>query len=335
MAVQTAGQNGRSIGRLAIATTAVCWVLRTAGLTAHAQQGLAAEALHRWTWEPITLALLAASAVLYLRGASAIWRRAGVGRGIRVWQAAAFGLGLLSIAAALISPIAWLSGILFSVHMTQHEILMLVSAPLLVFGHPLLAVLWAVPPSTRWAWGRWTQSRPVARTWHWLAGPLTVFLLHAVAIWAWHVPRLYEAALHNDGIHALEHLSFVVTAALFWWGMVQGRYGRIGYGVAVLYVFLTAVHSSILGALMTVAPGVWYPDYATAASLWHVDALEDQQLAGLLMWVPSGVIFIVFGLGLFAAWLGESERRVALGSIPARNPAMRPSPLLYGEDDVA
>ena len=121
-----------------------------------------------------------------------------------------------------------------------------------------------------------------------LTGPLAVFLLHAIAIWAWHIPRLYEAALHNDGIHALEHVSFVVTAALFWWGMVHGRYGRIGYGVAVLYVFLTAVHSSILGALMTVAPGVWYPAYTAAASAWHLDPLEDQQLAGLLMWVPSG-----------------------------------------------
>ena len=113
----------------------------------------------------------------------------------RRWQAAAFALGLLSIAVALISPVAWLSGILFSVHMTQHEILMLVSAPLLVFGHPLLALLWAVPPQTRAAWGRWTQSQPVAAAWRALTGPLAVFLLHAIAIWAWHIPRLYEAAL--------------------------------------------------------------------------------------------------------------------------------------------
>ena len=157
-----------------MAIVAVC-IARSVALSAHGQESLGAEALHRWTWEPITLALLAASAALYVRGASAIWRRAGVDHGIRIWQAAAFGAGLLSIAAALISPIAWLSGILFSVHMTQHEILMLVSAPLVVFGHPLLAVLWAVPPSTRWAWGRWTQSRPVARTWHWLTGAARCF----------------------------------------------------------------------------------------------------------------------------------------------------------------
>jgi putative membrane protein len=307
----------------------------TTRVAAHDGHPLATEALHRWTWEPYTIALLLASAIAYALGTRAMWKHAGVDRGIRVWQAAAFGAGLLSIAAALISPIAWLSGILFSVHMTQHEILMLVSAPLLVFGHPLLAILWAVPRSTRVAWGRWTQSRPVAVAWRGLTGPLAVFLLHGLAIWAWHIPQLYEAALHSDGIHALEHFSFVITAALFWWGMVHGRYGRIGYGVAVLYIFLTAVHSSILGALMTVAPGVWYPAYAAAGAAWHVNALEDQQLAGLLMWVPSGVVFIVFGLALFAAWLGESERRVALGSIPVRSPAVRPTAFLYGGDDAA
>jgi cytochrome c oxidase assembly factor CtaG len=157
--------------------------------------------------------------------------------------------------------------------------------------------------------------------WQSLTGPFIVFLLHAAALWIWHMPPLYEAALHNQGIHALQHLSFVVTAALFWWSMVHGRYGRAGYGVAVLYVFLTAVHSSVLGALMTVAPAVWYPAYETAGSHWTVDVLEDQQLAGLLMWVPSGVVFIVFGLGLFAAWLGESDRRAALGSVAAASGA--------------
>src|SRR5205823_2696864 len=105
-----------------------------------------------------------------------------------------------------------------------------------------------------------------------------------------------------------EHLSFVLTAALFWWGMVHGRYGSIGYGVAVFYVFLTALHSGALGALLTVAPTVLYPIYGRTSVLWNLDPLSDQQLAGLLMWVPSGLVFIVFGLSLFAAWLGDSSR---------------------------
>jgi putative membrane protein len=314
--------------RRRVTGTLVTCLVATAGLSAHEARGLASEAMRRWTWEPFTLALLALAAGVYAVGIRNLWHRAGSGRGVRVWQTAAFAAGLLSLAVALISPVAWLSEILFSVHMTQHEILMLISAPLFVFGHPLLALLWAVPRPTRESWRRWSQHPAVARTWRRLTEPLAVFLLHGVAIWVWHIPAMYEAALRNDGIHALEHLSFVVTGALFWWGMVHGRYGRIGYGVAVLYVFLTAVHTSILGALMTIAPGVWYPSYAAAATARHLNPLEDQQLAGLLMWVPSGVIFIVFGLALFAAWLGESDRRVLLGRIDTQHPSARRSAIL-------
>ncbi len=293
-------------------------VLAAREVSAH---GLAHEAAHRWTWEPWTVALLLVSAALYAMGTRAIWAKAGIGRGVRVWQAAAFAAALISIAAALLSPIAWLSEILFSVHMTQHEILMLISAPLLVFGQPLIAMLWAFPAAARERWSHWSQRRAVGTAWQTLTAPLVVFLLHALAVWIWHAPALYEAALRSTAIHALEHLSFVLTAALFWWGMVHGRYGRMAYGAGVLYVFLTAVHTSVLGALMTISPGVLYPSYSAAAAPWHLDALEDQQLAGLLMWVPSGVIFIVFGLALFAAWLGESGRRASLGAIAAARAA--------------
>lgn len=308
----------------------LCTALMPVAIHAHE---LASEAAGRWDWEPFTIALLLVSAGVYALGTRNVWRRAGIARGIRRWQAVCFGAGLLSLGIALLSPVAWLSTVLFSVHMTQHEILMLVSAPLLVFGHPLLAMLWALPPRTRESLGALSQLPAIARSWRGLTGPLTVFVLHAVALWIWHVPRLYEAALRSDALHALEHVSFLVTAALFWWAMIHGRYGRLGYGVAVVYIFLTAVHSSVLGALMAVAPEVWYPGYARAGAAWGVDPLADQQLAGLLMWIPSGVIFIVFGLGLFAAWLGESDKRVALGSVPL---ATRRIPVsLGGGDDAA
>jgi cytochrome c oxidase assembly factor CtaG len=282
---------------------------------AHGFHGLAAAALGEWRWEPVTLALLAVSAIAYWRGIGILWRRAGIGNGIARWQAAAFAAGLVSISVALQSPLAWLSDVLFSAHMTQHEILMVVSAPLLVFGHPLQAFLWALSPSRRDAVGRWTRRPTVDRTWSFLTAPAPVFMIHALALWIWHMPALFEGALADSFVHGLQHASFLLAAALFWWGMIHGRYGRIGYGVGVLYVFLTAVHSSILGALMTVAPRVWYPFYATRSAEWNVDALQDQQVAGLLMWIPSGVIFIVFGLALLAAWIGESERRARLGSV--------------------
>ena len=279
-------------------------------LLAHGNETHLSEALWGWwTWDPFVLLVLAVSAWLYIRGLRRLWMRAGVGQGIRRWEAGAFAAGWLSVVIALISPLDPLSDVLFSAHMAQHEVLMLVSAPLFVLGRTLLAFLWAFENRERI--GRRLQSPGVLSAWHGITGPLVVWVLHAVALWVWHAPGLYEAALRNEAVHAVQHLSFFVTASLFWWALVHGRFGRIGYGMAVFYVFTTAVHSSILGALLTIAPRLWYPIYEARTMRWNLDALEDQQLAGLLMWVPAGVIFLVLGLALFAAWLGEAERRVA------------------------
>jgi putative membrane protein len=278
-----------------------------------------------WTFEPVTIGLLTLSVGLYARGVHAARRHSAGTRPFSWWQVAAFGAAIASLALALISPLDWLSDILFSAHMTQHEILMLVAAPLLVVGQPLLAFLWAVPASRRRLVAGYFRRPAVARSWRVLTGPVTVFVVHGIALWIWHVPVLFEAALGHEGIHAVQHLSFLLTAALFWWAMIHGRYGRAGYGAAVVYVFFTSLHSTILGALLTISPNTWYRSYEATAARHHLDALADQQLAGLVMWVPSGVVFIVVGLALFAAWLGESERRVALGSTAASAASQRVS----------
>jgi putative membrane protein len=259
----------------------------------------------------ITGVVLVASSALYAKGVRTLWRQAGRGQGIRWWEVVAFAAAVLSLAVALLSPLATASGRLFSAHMTQHELLMLVAAPLIAMSQAGVAYLWAFRMSARRSIGSGIHSIG----WHHLTSPFTAFVLHALALWLWHIPVLYEAAMANQWVHGLQHLSFFATAAIFWWGMVHGRYGRAGYGVAVFYVFLTAMHSSILGALATVADRVWYPTYAQSVQ-GRPDPLADQQLAGLIMWIPSGVIFILVGLALLAAWLGESERRVRMTHIP-------------------
>jgi putative membrane protein len=276
-----------------------------------------------WDFDPLVVIPLAVSALLYAAGVARVWRRAGVGRGLSRRAVASFAAGWLTMTAALVSPIAWVSQILFSVHMTQHTLLMLVAAPLLIFGHPVLAWLWAFGDCARARLAEPFRGPRVVRAWQIATAPLCVFLLQAAALWLWHIPSWYEGALADDAIHALEHLCFVLAGSLFWWAMVHGRYGRRGYGLAVLYVFMTAIHSSALGALVTVAPSPWYGGYVRQAAVWHVDALADQQLAGLLMWVPAGVIFIVFGLALVAAWLGEAERRVRFGLTDAASRTVR------------
>jgi len=276
---------------------------------------MAAASIGKWDLHPLVVVPLFVTLALYLLGIRRLWRRAGTGRGITPWSVTSFLAGWVTAVIAVVSPVAWLSEILFSVHMTQHTLLMLVAAPLLAFGQPLLAWLWAFDERRRERIARPFRGARVVTAWHHATSPLAVFLIQAAALWLWHIPSWYEAALHNDAIHAFEHVCLVLAGSLFWWAMVRGRYGRMGYGLAVVYVFLTAVHSGTLGALLTIAPDPWYLSYVRQAREWGVDPLDDQQLAGLLMWIPAGVVFIVLGLALMAAWLGESGKRVRLGQV--------------------
>src|SRR5438270_4713486 len=263
-----------------------------------------------WTWDPLILVLLLISALLYIRG---------LGRGAKAskWQITSFASGWLTLLIALISPLHRLGSVLFSAHMSQHELLMLIAAPLLVLGRPIVPFLFAFSPPWRLRIGHVTKTKWLSEIWKKLTQPLNVWLLHGFTLWIWHLPALYQATLESDFIHALQHISFLGTALLFWWTLIHGRYGRMGYGTAVFYIFTTAVHSSILGALLTFSHNVWYPIYDGRTIAFGLKAIEDQQLGGLIMWVPSGMVFIALGLALFAAWLGESERRLEYSRLQA------------------
>lgn len=262
-------------------------------------------------WDVAAMAATVALGVAYAAGLYRLWRRGGLGAGVRPWAAGAALLGWLALAAAVGPPLAGLSDLLFAAHMGQHELLMLVAAPLLVLGRSLLVASFALPRAARLRVGRWVRRRPVRHAWRRLTAPVAVLLVQAAVLWGWHVPRAFEAALADDALHAFQHLTFFATAALFWWALVHGRFGRMGYGAGVLVVFATAMHSGVLGALLTFAAHPWYPTHAARAAAHEVAPLADQQLAGLLMWIPAGVLLTAAGLALFAAWLGELARRDA------------------------
>jgi putative membrane protein len=262
-------------------------------------------------WNSVTSISLIGIALLYALGLRRLWRTEGGRRTVRPWQTAAFAIGCASASGALLSRLDAVSDILFSAHMAQHEILMLVSAPLMVLGRPFVVTLWSVSPAMRDRVAGVARSQAVSTVWETISGPLTVLVLHAVVLWAWHLPFFFEAALHNESIHVVQHLCFFLTAALFWWALIHGRYGRLGYGIAVLYVFATAMQTEVLGALLTFGSHAWYPTHAARTAAAGMDAVTDQQLAGVVMWIPFGVVFVLVALGLFAAWLGEAERRVA------------------------
>jgi cytochrome c oxidase assembly factor CtaG len=260
-------------------------------------------------WDVAGVVAVTACGCGYAIGLRRLWRRAGTGGGVRRWNALAAAIGWLALLAGLGPPLAPLADLRFAVHMGQHEVLMLVAAPLLALGRPLLVLLWSLPPRARVAIGARLRRPGVVAAWRRLTAPLVVLALQGVVLWLWHLPGPFEAALAHDSLHAVQHLSFFAGASLFWWALVYGRFGRRGYGVGVLVVFATAVHCGLLGALLTLTGLPWYPTHAARDLAHGVDPLADQQLAGLLMWVPAGVVLLVAGLALFAAWLGEIERR--------------------------
>jgi len=194
-------------------------------------------------------------------------------------------------------------------HMVQHELLMRIGAPLLIVGRPIVPWLWGLPGRMRPSAGAGLQAQPAAAAWRFATTPIVAWMLHALAVWAWHLPALYEAAVVSEAIHALQHATFVGTAALFWWGLVYGRYGRAAYGASALYVFATMVHTGILGALFALSTAPYYAIYRDRAAAAGVDAVADQQLAGLFMWIPAGIVLTGCGLALMFAWLSEAERR--------------------------
>ncbi len=266
--------------------------------------GVGQDAGPAWTLDPWITVPLLLSAVLYAKGTLMLWARAAAGRGARMWHALAYAAGWLSLAAALVSPLHWMGERLFTAHMIEHEIVMTVAAPLLVLARPGGVFLWAFRTDARRALARLTRSRMVRRGWIALTRPMTATVLHAIAIWVWHVPPFFDAAVTNVVVHRFQHLSFFVTAVLFWWSMLW----RSNPGVAAGEIFVTMIHTSILGALITFAPRVLYGAQTVQSEYWGFTPLEDQQLAGLVMWVPVGTVYAGAAIAFFALWVQRSGK---------------------------
>ena len=251
-----------------------------------------------WTWDPLVTLPLAAVALLHWRGTSHL--RAGGARGGR-FAAACFWAGWASLVVALVSPLHWLGERLFVAHMIEHQLLMSLAAPLLVLGRPMAPMLWGLP--ARWRRTAAALARRVAagNAWQALTRPGTATLVHGLALWAWHVPIHFEAALASPRLHWLQHLTFLVTALLLWWALLRRR--DCGYGIAVLCLLVTAVHSGMLGALLAAAQVVVYPAQAASAAEWGLEPIDDQTLAGLVTWVPGGLVYAAAALAFAGVWV--------------------------------
>jgi putative membrane protein len=295
----------RAMSLAATCLLALCAAFEPVCVRAHvlSAAGRGAPNVLRWTFEPWIVALLLMSLGLYVAGYRRLCARSKRGLGIRTRQLAAFVIGWLTLVAALDSPLDALSAALFSAHMVQHELMMIVAAPLLVLGRPLAVWLWAFPGRARHVIVAAVRSPPLHRLWRALCAPLVAWLLHAAALWAWHMPRLFEAALASPSIHTLQHGSFLLSALLFWWAVFGDGARREQSGYAMLLLFTTMAHTGALGALLTLAPGLWYPAYIEPTSALGFDPLQDQQLGGLVMWVPGGLAYLIAAIATGARWL--------------------------------
>ena len=258
-----------------------------------------------WNLHPVLLASLLLTAWAYRRG-----RTRGPRRPVDTWRARCFTMALVALGLALLSPLDALSNALASAHMVQHLLLLLVAAPLLALSAPSSAILRGSPLAVRRASGRWRRRLGLTHgNLAVLRHPAAVWLLQVGVLWFWHAAAPYDAALDNQFLHLLEHASFLVTAVLFWHVVIGVRgAARVSGGLGVLLVFAMAMQSVFLSVLLTFARTPWYSGYAATTAPWGLDPLADQQLAGVIMWIPAGGIYLAAALVLLVTWIRATER---------------------------
>ncbi|MHC9420195.1 cytochrome c oxidase assembly protein [Sphingomonas citri] len=271
----------RLIGLLPLAA-----LLRAVPAAAHATGARDHHAPPGWTLDPWIVVPLLIAAWLFARGWRRLHARSAQGSGALRRRGLLYAAGMGGLAAALVSPLHEAGERSFAAHMFEHELLMLVGAPLLVLAEPMAVMLWAFPPAGRRAIASGVPM--IAAPWRRLTGAVTATVSQAAALWLWHAPVLFDRALASEGWHVAQHLSFLVTALLFWTAMLHRRTPA---GMAALCLVATAIVSGALGALMVFATSPWYAGYASLGlASFGLTPAEDQQLAGLLMWVPGGLV---------------------------------------------
>ena len=257
--------------------------------------------------EWVLISLLFIAGAWYAAGHFRVWRSSRTGRAALLRRGGLFASGWLVIAASLLSPLHQLGGRSFTAHMIEHELLMLVAAPLIAFARPIGIFIWALPRRSRHALGALGHRRWFASSWRGVSSPLSASLFQAAMLWLWHAPAFFDAALRSELWHALQHISLVGSALLFWWSINTASSLERKHGVAGFWLFFTSVHSALLGALMAFAESPWYAEYVRMgmSGTAGLSPLEDQQIAGLIMWVPGGAVHAIAALIYVSRWFRD------------------------------
>lgn len=253
--------------------------------------------LTQWNLDPTILIGTALITGLYLYAIGPLRKRHNFERA-RPGQIFSFLLGVFLMFLALVSPLDELGdSYLFSAHMLQHLVLTIVGPPLLVAGTPE----WFLKPVVG---NRITFSVAKALTY-----PAVAFTLYNFDFWLWHAPPLYNATLENEAIHILEHMTFIIFGILNWWPMFSPSKDlpRLSIGGQILYLFLSGMPSVALGAGLTFLPPLYAP-YLSAPRVWGISPAVDQQLGGLIMWIPVSIAYIILMSVLFIRWMQQKEK---------------------------
>jgi cytochrome c oxidase assembly factor CtaG len=259
-----------------------------------------------WTFEPIpTLGIViavwwwlwAVRRVNTLHPANPVPRR----------RTVAFLGGMTAIAFALLSGIARYDTSLFSVHMVQHVLLMLVAAPLLALSAPIVLMLRLSSPATR---RRWLLPVLHSRIVRFLAFPITAWVLFAAIMWGVHFSPLFNASLEDPTVHDFEHALFLVGALLFWWPAValDPAPWRMNHPARIGYLLTQMTQNTFLAVVIINATTVLYPHYATLVLPWGLPAIDDQHLAAGIMWIGGDLAFMTAILLVVAGWMRAETR---------------------------
>ncbi len=287
-------------------------------------------ALISWRFEPLPIAGLIVAAVLYWRGWRSLSRQVPERFPVeRLWS---FLLGLGAVYFAICSPLDAFAGWLLTVHMIQHLLLTMVAPPLLLLGWPLLPVLSGLPRGVAGtALGPFLTSPALQRFGRFLVHPLFAGPLFMLSNVAWHTPGMYEMALRSQIWHDVEHASFLGTAILFWWPVVQPWPSRPAWPrwAMIPYLLAADLQNTGLSAFLSFYEGVLYPTYAAAPRISYLSAAEDQAGAGAVMWVPGSLAFLLPVAIIGIQFLSSKRKAVP----PVREPRP-PAPVPRGPLDL-
>lgn len=279
-----------------------------------------------WDLRADVMAILALLAGIYVLGWVRLRQRGGPAAA-PWWRLAAYQGGLVCIALALLSVLDVYGALLFSVHMLQHLFLMLLAPPLLLWGSPMPILLWGLPgPLRRSLGGQLAPEAGLRRALTWLSLPSRAWLVYLAVVTAWHIPVAYDAAQGNGLIHDLEHVSFFLSAGLFWWHVFAAAphlHGLLGMGRRMSYLILAFIHSQILGIVLAFAPMPLYPYYDRRGGALGWSVMDDQAASGAIMWVPGGMVYGLAMIVLAAAMLDREAKDVAARTEASFAPARR------------